>query len=306
MNNNSQLTDQDYKVIAGLIKQSRLIANLYQELYELELAGLKSSDDYALKIDYLTMAIDIEKRTYDELTLDQYRLFAKDLAHGMPLALAKEQLSDYFRELDRIMSKLIIRTYFHPEFDHDIEATVVDRLFFALEVERTNNFLIDLEAEQSHQQYLPELIKKKYEVAFVTGPLEQELLSTSFTMEKFPTIDASLTANMLGIDNETLHSMRQDVAIEKMWTSAGRILAIEDEQYKQDETKAEVTILRSLMKSGLLCMDLDSLREQKALMQERFTKSNNLRIIISQSMVMELINKQIMELSGPILKRNDK
>lgn len=309
MKSNYKLTDKDYKNMAKLVDSSRRVANLYQELYELELLGRKESDDYKTKLDYLKMTLNADKKHYQSLSLDQYRLYAKALAKGMPKGLENKKLSGHFPELDRIISFLIIKTYYHPEFDawasNQSEDTVMDRLYMSLEIERTNHFLIYLEEamlDKSNQNLLPELLRKKYEVSYIVHTIEDELLLSGFEVRKFLTSDAKMTADMLEVDDNTFKAMKRDIGIEKAWISAMRLLSIKDYHHDDKKAMADLIIFKELTKSGLLFMDKADISEYKQKLEERFNVPGNEQTAMSQAVIMGLFEERINDLEQLELK----
>ena len=79
MNNKVGLTKDDLEILNSLETQANSIASLYQKLYELELAGKKGDPDYRMQLEYLGMALEVEKKHYDKLSFEQINLMCQYL-----------------------------------------------------------------------------------------------------------------------------------------------------------------------------------------------------------------------------------
>ena len=289
----TKLDHKDFKQINNLIEITNSLDVLYQKLADLEINGQKDTDAYQNLLEYLKVAVEVEKQAYEDCNLASSKGIAwvryllnnrlSSPFEGNLESILKPNDND--RIIKRIINILIHKVFANPEAIKDIYPGIMLQILEELEndgydkyvpLDISDNYLIhdalyndvlscfltflnEFIKDPRFSDYQADLIKTKYNVAFSNQNIESAMLFSGFADSKDLYVNSQVVAQMADIDfYETLASSYGEITCLKQ---IAKIIDLSDADY-QKKTNSKVSILRiCLMQAALVLIDASALEE---------------------------------------------
>jgi len=318
---------QDYEKLESLLGYTNSVDVLYEKLYELEIAGLKSSEEYKNHLEYLTIALEVEAEQYEGISLDRSQdiitfldseVIPMDFMDDVECVLSQKNENRAVRRILAILgNKVLLDDNFVknviPECIMDIlyaigmpnpEETVAHGINVSVQMnkvlqdETMNTFLSFVQEaieDTNNQPFIAELLKVKYDIAFINKSVEAGMLTNNFDVQKSLMLSSKLTSDMLGIQDRLYELLKNGYGISVMTYQISEMLQISDLDYSI-KNKAISSILReAIMRSALLLMDAEAIMDINTDYHDLVDDPKNAQIYeyskISQSMIIRAFKK---------------
>lgn len=296
-----KLNSEDYKTEKELICKAKAIDELYLQLSDLEISGLKESTKYQATLYRLRKAIEEERKVYkcSDFSDEKIEQYLKHFTDSLPFlrlnGTEELLLQDYsHRVTKRIMLNLsnIIRrdsqrleALLFPkkivkkmqDIDADLFNMIKNSLNVSMELSDSisndvlNTFITLIEKDlnsEPNESVREAVIKTKYNAAFTNMELEETMLETGFNPINRITASSILTAKRLRIKKEDYKDM-MDAYIEKIVIPViSSILAVDDENYKKEKIASSLVLRVGLIRAGFLHMTDNKVNEINYLFHE--------------------------------------
>ena len=197
------LTNENIKDLKDLVLITTQIYDIYCDLIDLEIEGLKGSEDYTHGLIVLSDLLKQEKKIYKLYALDGHVLseFLKyvgknegyiffdalsDIKDGSSKSLVKQRILEKLTNLLNELASVDNLNYEEQEYkseyvSHDFDINVMLDEQVKLDYLRTVLKILDLCLKDSNYQEIKHyLITYKYQLAFTLTNIEQELLLNKF------------------------------------------------------------------------------------------------------------------------------
>lgn len=283
--------NDDFIQIDNLIKITSSIDSIYSKLYDLEIKGKKDTDDYRKLIDELKLSIEIENRQYEDCNLNYWKCVAWHhyfINKKVPVGFVDNTESivkhNYnYRIMRRIISKLEkrmttdyenIKETLPPDLekqlkelglynDNNFLSKMVDSgtdVLESLELDILNAYLTILEEfiDNKDYNYLKnELINSKYNLSFIKGKIESDMISNNFEVSDTIYINSKFYADLIYLDFKSYNNLRNLYNEENVMNQINNLLEIGDMDYS-DNAKICTSVLRQCyIRATLLTMGND-------------------------------------------------
>lgn len=309
---NSSITSKDISLIEELVKVEKSIYDLYDNLCNLEYNNKKDTEEYSKYLDFLNIALDVERNIYNELNLD----FNKSLL--ILNYIIENLLKQNYEKLDKCMSTsglYILRMF------NSFKKYIVDQ-YDTLEGTINEDFsmaLITLLNEKYYYYKMSKLIEYFEINKFIENAILKNLLNeTSKFKNKYSTkikyitsylnvnCECDLVRDKFNVnpninneynyqyDKDLMKNIKNGVSGNTIIRETFNLLHIDDKQYELEENKLLVELIKNKIIACLNTIDSSELEKIKPRIYKFLTttmnnqsgvlmnQSNNSREIINQ------------------------
>lgn len=271
--------DLEYKQLKGLINISRMVEDLYQKLYNLEINNQKESLEYNQYLEYLKMVLEMEKEACLKLDLNDYDKISRYLMFIDSTYNLTKDTSDLKSVIrgnyeKRVVRRLVAKiTYniphkneflgytFHDEISKNIKQifnkTVLldeDINNYVQDLNNVNNNLYIMFLNIVYQAYLDknnsfikeDLLKTYYNLIYLNPSLEIKMLDTKFSISNSSELP-SLNEEEKIIARNRILPLSLDVL--------DTLLYVSDEEFSYHAPMREVLVLNCLLQSCLYLLE---------------------------------------------------
>jgi len=288
------MTKQVFEIEEQLLNTTKSLDNLWDKLYEKELAGEKDSEEFKTYLGYVQMVLEAEKEYYSKMSMQRCETLLNYLVtQKMPFnhkstleIIISQEKSDrvirrIMRKLEDILSqdsdyladhalKQITKQYNIPT--HMVlemipqrhveeltnvfnEALQMNNVFQEDAVNTFLSFVEEAIGNRNNRKYLPELLKVKYDVGFTHEFVENDLLKNNFDIQKQLVLYSKFKSDMLGIDELAYKILKTQYGIDITRYQIPELLETGDLDYRE-KSKAVSSILRqAILRSGFLLVE---------------------------------------------------
>ena len=246
-------------------------------------------------MDYLNIALEVENKSYQDANLSSERcaaIFEFLLTDRVPdgfLSDTESIMSQNYnnRVMRRILGKLIKILFSDPEysqnivpdgimekymktdgfaFDPSLSKSISNsiKLQEALEVDMIRTYLKLLQEFVDSEKlsvYKDDLIKSKYNIAFINGRVERELINNCFEVPDILQLDSMLVAECADLDMEAYKLITNIFGSKESAGQISELLEFRDSEYKDSNKLIESILRQCLMRSAFLFMSDDSISD---------------------------------------------
>lgn len=293
-----ELRTNDFVLIDKLLKKASSIDEVYNKLYELEIAGKKETDEYKKLLEILSATINEENKIYEEAILTYSRCVAilnfllnkklpKNFLSNMESIMQQDYSNRALRRTAGVFVHKIIEDCesvkemvpddlldFMEEMGASNPDTLVSHAIYsnielqkAFEKDILNGFLtilqenIEIDAFKIYREFL---IASKYNVAFINKSIEPEIINNHFNIQDTFYINSRIIADLTKTDLELYELLKNSFGINEATKQILKVLEIGDMDYS-DSNKATTSILRQcLMRAAFLLIGDDIISEVKS------------------------------------------
>lgn len=283
-----KLTNEDYKWLERIIQTTISIETLYKKLFNLEITVQKDSEEYKKVMDYLSIAIDVEDKAYEDADLSYYKCialadyiindrisekFLNDTESIMQQDynnrvlrrilnnLVHRILSDYDSIREMLPNELVelVKQLGMPNPDELVSKAIYSdiELQKAFEKDTFNGFLTFLQEfidKKEYNFFKEHLIRTKYNTAFINKNIEIDMRSNKFEIPETFYENARFVADLIQIDLDLFYILKNSYGANESTKQISEIIEMSDLDYG-DTTKATTSILRQcLMRASFLLM----------------------------------------------------
>ena len=290
----NKLDHKDFKQINNLIEITNSLDVLYQKLADLEINGQKDTDAYQNLLEYLKVAVEVEKQAYEDCNLASSKGIAwvryllnnrlSSPFEGNIESILSQNYDD--RVIKRIINILIHKVFANPETIKDIYPGIMLEILEELENDCYDNyvpldicdnylihdalyndvlscflaFLNEFIENPRFSTYRSDLINTKYNVAFSNQNIESDMLFSGFADSKDLYVNSQVVAQMADIDfyTDLANSYGEITCLKQI----AKIIDLSDADY-QKKANGNVSILLRicLMQAALVLIDASALEE---------------------------------------------
>ncbi len=297
-----ELKKSDLEELDGLLKTVTSIDTLYKKLYELEISNNKDSEEYKKTIEYLKIALEVEEEKYkkilsssekvfsllDYLLLDKMSIKESSnieslLSQETPDRITRRIISVLNKELAKdftVINQLIPKELFmvlKMIGIEDPEKMIMDdfkkkiELDETLEQETLNIFVKILEEfinDEEYSSFKNQLLKIKYDVAFLNKNLESQLLFSRFNILTALLFDSKFIYEFLNLNSMECQMLSNKYGADLVSFEIEKL--IKSRNYNYDNQKDDISnILRqSYLRAGLLLLDDDIIDDLKFMIDD--------------------------------------
>lgn len=250
----------DFKQMESLIKTASSIDSLYQKMYELEIHGKKDTEEYKKLFDYLIIALEVENKIYKDSKLDYKKGFA-----WFDYLIDNKLPFDYVSDLESIMRQ---------DYNHRIIRRILNSLLYqitlesdvqkALEKDVINAYLVFLQESIDKQNYhnlKKNLIKSKYNTAFIKKEIETEMILSNFTISNTLYISSRFIADLMNMDLEFYNMSKNLYGGKISMFQISELMEMQDESYNDPVKSTTSTLRQCLMRAAFLLMSDEIISE---------------------------------------------
>lgn len=313
-----QFTSEDFNLLKELLKITRNIKFIYQDLYNLEINNKKNSDEFKKTTKILKYYIHKEDELYEVINNSIERLYfycdylfpngCSEFEEEIEM-LKNDNENDIFRmRLSNRLNFLINNYSFDDDLSEDEENVFDDELaVFTLEEEYkrcllVENFvkediynailtILDKYINQEEYSFMKnKLIKFKYNYSYMCKTTECSMLNNNFSISDKLYIESILISEFLGVEeNYTFKNIRN--FIDELYNDQMRDLSYLIREEKNKDIRNEQIILTIvLLRAIIMFMTKDEVIN--------FKNTVNLELLLSMldnKMVIEIINEMFSE-----------
>lgn len=283
-----KLVSEDYKWLERIIQTTTSIETLYKKLFDLEIKGQKDTEEYKQIMDYLSIAIDVEDKVYEEANLNYYKCialadhiiddrlpekFLNDTESIMQQdynnrvlrrilnVLVHKVLSDYDSIREMLPNELIelMKQLGMPNPDELVSKAIYSSIELqkAFEKDTFNGFLAFLQEfinKKDYNSFKEHLIRSKYNTAFINKNIEIDMRSNKFEIPETFYANARFIADLIQVDLDLFYVLKNSYGVKESTKQISEIIEMSDLDYG-DTTKATTSILRQcLMRASFFLM----------------------------------------------------
>ncbi len=290
---NYKIKDDDYLQIENLIKITNSIEDLYDKMYELEIANKQNSEEYQKLIEYLKIAVGVENNIYLNLklktckciTLIKYLMNDK-FPCNFHANLESIMNCDYKdRVIRRIINILLNEIVMHSSTSinfaknedlmnifkcfvtYDVNDTLILKVSNYIKVQHIfENSLFDyyltylnkLIDDEKYDSFKNDLISSKYNLSFINKSVENKMIYNKFSIcDKI--YDTDIMTSVYS-DCKLNIQIKDHFGTYILINQAGQLFEIDDNKYL-DPSNIITSLLRDcLIKSLLLFLSDDTLK----------------------------------------------
>lgn len=303
---------EDYKYLDKLSLITNSIYNIYKNLYQLELKGLKNKDKYEQYIKYLQVLLEEEKEHYKkiegntELCIKYYEFIRSSL----PNPIMKSNI-DSVLELDcsNIVTRRIIGNFKRmsvedTNFNFDI-TPIEYKKYLSMNDELYGNVcneltrLLDEESIlKENVGYINDLLKVKYICSFLFPNFEQKMIQQQFNAN-----GGNLDV-IVNIDSITNMIINTDIIIPIM-TNLKKILLIDDMDYNNKDIVFSVLMMKNYIKSLLPFLNSETVLLIKDEVKEYTTSQSYLKEHESDKVSLSIVNLILLDKNNKVKKKKN-
>ncbi len=297
----AKISFEDEEKIASVAMTSLSVLDLYAKLYAIEADGNKDSDEYKKILDYLKVALEVEKSEYENIDIGFSKFlcyvsngdFVRDSLDRKLLQLGKDDMVDYnsdqlaTRFLNYLInndSKLFSTTYeiipsglieimkkahiSSPslKIENAIRTEFEEGRIFGQDVSRAFQVFLNKEIETNKDPAIKDcLIYHKYKESFINPCIENELVENDFDLPECINIDTTLNAAFLGVSTEKYKKNISTLAINAALDNINELLGTKDIDYSDADTAALSIIKQCYLRANLVFMtdeDINDLKDE--------------------------------------------
>lgn len=289
---NNQFTKSESGLLDSIVETTTLIDSLYEKLYRLEVLGKQDDDEYKKTLDYLEVVLDSENYQYnnENLTVALATSFCDYLLLKMfPDDIDKDIESVVLQDYDNRVTKRIFGVLSRKilsDLDYIESQILTNHLNFmgkfgiqdankaalnsicriqqidnAFELDLNRSFLFFLQEyidSEQHRAYKDNLIKAKYNMAFIDKRIGDDQIKTSFTVQKPLYLSSKSIADFLGMNVESYKLLSDWYGMHAVESHINELIEISDIDYR-DPTSAVTSILRQCFIRSSFLLVRDSL-----------------------------------------------
>lgn len=286
---NYTLNTNDFELINKLIKLTSSIDTLYKKMYELEINDKKQTEEYQKTLDSLSGYLDLEKRLYDNSNLDFSKCIAivkfiinkkmpDEILNDVESIMQQDYNNRILRRMLNIFSNKILENYETikemlpkeiinfmeqieiPDSDKVLSQTIYSSIELekAFEKDMLNGFLVFLQEfieGNDYKNYKNDLICAKYNTAFITKSIENDLINNNFDISKNFYINSRLVADLTKMDLELYNMLKNSYGLKESNKQISEILKIGDMDYSELKKVITSIFRQCLLRVNLLLMN---------------------------------------------------
>ena len=273
------INDNEFKDLKYLLCISRMVEDLYEKLYNLEINNQKESLEYNRYLEYLKMVLDMENEAYLKLDLNDYDKISRYLMFIDSTYNLTKDTSDLKSVIrgdyeKRIVRRLVAKiTYniphksefigftFHDEIRENIKEMINETMLvdedinnYVQDFNNVNNNLYIMFLNIVYQAYLDknnsfikeDLLKTYYNLIYLNPSLELKMLDTKFSVPSISDI-ASLNEEEKIIARKRILPLSFDLL--------DTLLYVSDEEFSYHAPMRAIVVLNCLLESCLYLLE---------------------------------------------------
>ena len=276
--NTHTLTYEDLELVYNLFKVSLSIETLYKKLVSLEKSNQKDTDEYRKHLDYLKIALSVEKDLYHNAHLDDdqcNRIINFIIESKSPNKITDDWdtiISGKYQDnaLRRIVNTLIRKIMLsssdnikvsgnneeEDRYFEDIQNTMHDsnvvRSYLLSDLLQAIVFFNEEELSNSDGELRNVLINTKYYLSYIYRDLEEDLVECDFSIFKMISNQTKLMSSTMGLSSDLVHEVKSEYLTKKVIKSMYKLLHIKEEDNS-------LYVLKSMLRALFLLMDDEQL-----------------------------------------------
>lgn len=325
-----QLTSVDLDMIKQSLMDASLSRQLYDRLYKLETQGQKDSMEFNKTTDYLNLVSDLELNSYKNEKkssnrcaavinyLNNENLFnSPDSSIDMLLSQWKSKFDKtkirvlncftkrYLNTIDGIRNQ--IPSSFIEVLDYhgisNAEEVIINsyrqgeiiRHFLKLDLLHIFNiFLEDAIYNDDFVSFKNDLIKVKYDLAYLDSDIEREMIDNKFNVLRVMIPHSSIPEDLLNIDDETYQYVRNINLYNEAVLQLIELLSIKNKKHANKEVAIICILRRTYLRALLSLLDDKYLgyikKSYYTQMRDSEYMKDNEQYKISESMINEIFD----------------
>ena len=324
MKNGNILSKKDYEDIELLKGITNSIDRLYHDIYELELENKINSSEFLQKIDYLTIALEVEANKYENMNLTKDRCLAVgsyifEEVFLLPnksnielilsgeksnrrtiriLSVLRHKMNREANEDDKVLKKIYAKArqlgVYHSREMIEKSWNIASELSSAFRDESFILFLSFIEEIIHYRKnidFIPELTKAKYDFAFTNNKMESEMMKNQFNVFPSLFLNSKIIADLLGVQTKLYKLIKNDYGMNIVNSQINELLAISDLNFKNKDKTISGLLRQAYLRVGLLFMLDDAIMEANSIFHEYIDTDDYARISndyqISEKMIID-------------------
>lgn len=310
-----QLNSNDYQYLKDLIEIGTKIEYVYNDLYNLEINKKDNSSNYQKHLDLLKALINEENNITNRAGINSRRdnalneyILSRIIKQEFPTNEKSIGSCDYrYRVLRRILNKntmINMDVYVKDQVDQRINSKNVDDnrianaihssvlLLRSISYDLLTGFLFFLQEEIDKTEninILNELIKSKYNLAFMNKLIEEDLIDKNFAIRKPLYFSSMIISEVLDFKNDVFNSIKDLKGVKTSVNQINHLLKINDDYYQNSNVMISTIISSCLIRSAFLLMKSQSLIKINDSLITKYNEDDYLNDTINNQMTRDII-----------------
>lgn len=287
------LHNSDFELIEKIVKITSDIEKIYMQLYYLEINGMKNKQEFNHLLNTLNLAIKTEKKIYSNIYLPyekidyiMWYIYENKLKPDSPdeiESLIKQKYDN--RIFRRIITTLRKKTIYNDKFiqcvfPKDIfeiinryEAKKSDGLVMrkihgcvdlreAIENDTFNIYLILLQEFIDNKEYIMyknELIRAKYNMAFIDELIEKKMIENKFEVKTPLHLRSGIVADLHEINIDIYKLLKNSIGEKSAIHQISELLIVYDREYDDSEKIISSILRQCMIRANLIIMNDESI-----------------------------------------------
>ena len=271
-----------YDFVSEIIRVTKSIRHIYQELYKLDLNGNRDSSEYQKYLEYLRISREAEKDLYNECPdvpecsrlLDVYLETKSDDSSSDRMeiftsdenALIKRRIqaflfsmTDTTQDLKKMLTDLSSLTGFSLPVD-----TITEKISKSINVQESmlldfkNTFLYFVREElKDNLMRKDESLRLAYDLIFSDICLEGRTLSNDFRLPEHIILSVDFIMESLGMNDEEFSDLKDKNISTIVLNGISNLVSIKDEDYGNESLLTRALLLVCVIRAGLMFLSED-------------------------------------------------
>lgn len=283
-----KLVNKDFEWLERITQTTISIEALYKKMYDLEINGQKDTEEFSTLMEYLTIAIDVEDKVYNDANLNYSKCVALTeyiINDKLPSEYLNDTESIMLQDYNNRVSRRILNILMHKVIsDYNSVKEVLPReligvmeqlgmpnpeqlvsqaIYSSVELQKAfekdilNGFLAFLQEfinKKDYYSFRKYLVRSKYNTAFINKDTEIDMRNNRFEIPETFYTNSSFIADLTQTDLELFELLKNSYGTREANQQISEIIEMNDMDYS-DPTKATTSILRQcLMRAAFLLM----------------------------------------------------
>lgn len=309
-------SNEDDEEFKSVLKVTKSVEKLYNELYQLEISNKQNSPEYNKKIEYLMIALDIENKKYfqanlnkdkrelwknyinryyiDEDFLTNYESIIVQNYYDKDIRRVLARSADCFLNQEDIINSLLAKDLERHNMSPDRINEMIIFINNSVENDLLRGYLYYLNEftnKKEYQSLTNYFIHSKYYLSFINKDIEQEMLKTKFKITDEWYIGSPLIADLMKIESDVFNELKNVYGYNMILNSIYSILVLNDLDYADNVLGSSALMMQCFIKSGLNLVNQDQLPRIKKHYEQLINSKEYLNSHLHDSISIHLVDE---------------
>lgn len=314
------------KQLERIVKGTYSISNLYKKLCELEIKGLKNSEDYQKYLNYLKVVLEIEKKYYSKDKLDTKKMyimsdFLKDITgideYNIEMLVTEKteessiitriqsnlflECTNNYNDINNFLSEeelKILEDYYRQNSANSVSFDTFSKVESYVEKDFKMAFLYFLEkfiSNNSYSNVKSKLIAIKYKFIFMNKDIENLALEDEFNIDGILKSDFTILEQYLKLDLNAVTKIKDNYVEVYYLNYVLKLFRIDDIDYNENKNFILSILAQCFIRASFTLMSEDLIDKLNYGFHEYIQRSDYLDTYpnsdISQKLIIECFRK---------------